>query len=139
MPETIQTIAADLTRRVGEWVSQPDEATAGLTELRERLDALRGAIGGGAASEALKALSGSEKAIQDSRKKEAATVIAAALRELGIRVEPGAPLKRIPRKKASQPRSAPEPGQSGSMGEGSADAVPAASDARGFLGRRKAQ
>lgn len=113
MTETIQTIAADLTRRVGEWASQPDEATAGLTELRERLDALRGAIGGGAASEALKALSGSEKAIQDSRKKEAATVIAASLRELGIRLDPGAPLKRVrrapakPAPKASTPDPAP--------------------------------
>lgn len=141
MPESIQTIATDFTRRVGKWLSQPDEASTGLTELRDRLEALRGTIGSAAASEALKSLQGAERTIQTSRQKEAATVIAASLRELGIRVEPGAPLKRTPRKKAAKPAAPQEAEQASapSMGEGSSDAAPAASDARGFLQRRKAQ
>ena len=147
MPETIQTIAADLTKRVGEWLSQPDEASAGLSELRERLEALRGTIGAGAATDALRALSGSEKTIRSSRQREAAVAISAALRELGIRVEPGAPLKRV-RKATSKGSSSSKADKSVSVsstttvsGSETAEEPVAATEPEhsGWMGRRKAQ
>ncbi len=121
MPETIQQISAALVQQLGTWLEEPDEAVAGLTELRERLGALRGTIGAGAATEALRALSGSEKSIRASRQREAADAIARACRELGIRLEPGAPLKRTPRKKSAKPAAPQVAEQASVMGEGTTE------------------
>ena len=144
MPETIQDITADLVRRLGGWLEQPDEASAGLQELRERLDALKGTLGGAATSEALRALSGSEKSIRASRQREAANAIAAAVRELGVNLEAKAPLKRAPRKKAAaKPPAETAPQTPAPVGEGGPSNPPASETPRersGLLGRlRSAQ
>lgn len=128
MSETIQQISADLAQRLGAWLEQPDDASAGLQELRERLGALRGTLGASATSGALRELSGAEKSIKATRQREAADAIAAACRELGIRLEPGAPLKRV-RKRAAKPASSPalaaaEP----AAGEGGTASTTAATD-----------
>ena len=99
MPESIQEIAASLARRLETWLEAPNEATTGLDELRKRIEALRGSIGAGATSEALRALSSSEKSIRATRQREAADAIASACRELGVVLSPGAPLKRTRRKR----------------------------------------
>ncbi len=112
MPDTaLGPITATLTRQLDTWLQEPDEATNGLQELRERLGALKGTIGPRATSEALRALSGSEKSIRASRQRQAAEAIARACRELGIILEPKAPLKRQPRKRTARPSAPQEAGE----------------------------
>lgn len=103
MPETLDSITADLSKRVAVWLEQPDEASLGLQELRERLGALRSTLGATATSGALRELSGAEKSIRSSRQREATEAIASACRELGIILEAKAPLKRAPRKRSPRP------------------------------------
>ena len=90
----IDQISSDLHDDVEGWLNAPDEASAGLQELRERLQTLAGTIGAGAKNDALRALAGSEKDIRRSRQRAAADAIAAALRPLGVILLPGAPPKR---------------------------------------------
>ena len=122
MTETIQQISADLAQRLRAWLEQPDEATAGLQELQERLEALRSSLGARAVAEASRALSGSSRTIRAIRQRKAADTIAAACRELGIILEPKAPLKRAPRKKANKPAPTPTPAQP--VGEGTPAIAP---------------
>ena len=67
MSETIQQISAALATRLGTWLEQPDEASSGLQELRERLGALRGTIGARATTAALRELAGAGKSIRAIR------------------------------------------------------------------------
>lgn len=109
MPETIQQIASTLAQQIEAWLKRPDEASLGLQELRERLGALRGSIGAGATSDALRAISGVDRNIRATRQRQAADAIAAACREVGVILEPRPPLKRAPRKKRNTSATPPLP------------------------------
>ena len=108
MSETIDQIASDLRSRVEGWLNAPDEASAGLDELRERLQALGATIGTSAKNDALRALAGSEKDIRRSRQREAADTIAAALRPLGVVLVAQAPPKRQRKVKPHAEPTAPK-------------------------------
>ena len=141
MPQTIQQIAGDLAQRLAAWLEQPDEAFLGLQELRERLGALRGSLGVPATSGALRELSGAERSIRASRQREAADAIAAACRELGVILEPKAPLKRAPRRKVAKPSPTPAPVAAGAVVEGtpaSAHTTEPARERDGLLPRLRA-
>ena len=139
--ESLQDILSDVTPRLSEWLDRPDdEASLGLQELRTRLDALKGTIGG-AATAALKELAGAEKTIRASRQREAADAIALAVRELGINLEAKAPLKRSARKRSKPPvpraeaAAAAQPVGEGSPPPGSTSDPNGESEPRGVLSR----
>lgn len=99
----LEQISTELHQRLETWLKTPDEASRGLEELRERLQALGASLGTGAKKDALRALAGSEKDIQRSRQREAAEAIAAALRPLGVVLVAQAPPKRMRKAKAEAP------------------------------------
>ena len=98
MSDTLDQLLADLVPRVESFINSPNEASRGLEELRERLQALGGSIGAGAKNDALKALAGSERDIKRARQREAADAIAAAMRPLGVILVAQAPPQRQRRK-----------------------------------------
>lgn len=105
----LEEITGRLKAEVGEWLDQQEGALLELQELEERLEGLRPSLGAKAVADASRALSGSKTAIRRTRMREAGEAIAECLRELGIRVEPGAPMKRVRRKKAERPSAKPAP------------------------------
>ena len=140
--ETIDQIASRLHGQVEAWLNSSDEASAGLDELRERLQALGATIGTSAKNEALRALQGSERDIQRSRQKAAAVAIAAALKPLGVNLRAEAPpLRKRSRKAKPEASTAEEPRAPKTQASSSDDVAPDADskkDGRGVfgLGRR---
>ena len=103
MKRRLEEITGTLKADLGRWLEEDDEASRGLQELQGRLESLRPALGARAVAAASRALCGSTRSIRASRQREAADAIAAACRELGVILEPKAPLKRAPRRKAAKP------------------------------------
>lgn len=144
MPETresLQDILSDATPRFSDWLDRPDdEASRGLNEVRQRLEALKGPLGA-SASAALRELAVAETVIRRSRQHQIAVEICKSLREIGIRLEPGAPLKRQPRKRSKPPApraeaaAAAQPAGEGSPPSASTSEPKGESEPRGVLSR----
>jgi hypothetical protein len=100
---TLEQIARELAEQLEAWLDAPNSASEGLDELRNKLQALGGIIGKKAASDALRALHGSERDIRRSRQREAADRLVEVGRPLGIPLVAGMPLKRQ-RKAAPAPK-----------------------------------
>lgn len=99
----IEQIATELRQRLETWLQQPDEATQGVQDLRERLELLKGTIGPKAASEALKSLRGAERNAKRVKCRRAADLLAVTCRPLNIVLEARAPLQRRSRKASTKP------------------------------------
>ncbi len=107
MSETIHHITTQLTRQLQGWLDEPSETTAQIDELRSKVMKLGDTLGPEGLKATLKALQGGESQAHRERQREAADVIAAACRPLGIILDVKPPPKRIPKKRASKSEASP--------------------------------
>tara|TARA_R110002072_G_scaffold9641_1_gene46506 strand:- start:488 stop:841 length:354 start_codon:yes stop_codon:yes gene_type:complete len=110
MDESLTAITERLAKDIENWLGLPSEGSAKITELRSQIDALKDTLSGEALKAMHKGLREAEAGVKTERQKAAAEAISAAVRELGIRLDPGAPMKRTPRKKKAAPRAEQGPG-----------------------------
>lgn len=109
MSDGLEQIVEDLSRRLGAWVPQLDGEASRLQALQESVDAHADLLGATARRELSSALRGARENVLAVRRRMAAEAIAKACREHLIRLDPGRPLQRKPRKNSlpKKPDSAP--------------------------------
>lgn len=101
MSEGLEQIVDDFSRRLGAWLPQLDGDARRLQALQESVEAHADLLGATARRELSSALGGARDNVLAVRRRMAAEAIAKACREHLIRLEPGRPLQRKPRKKSS--------------------------------------
>ena len=113
MEDTLSPIVERFARELEAWIESPSESSGQIEALRSQIEGLKGTLSGEALKTMQKALKDAEAGVKKQRQKSAGQAIASRMRELGIRLEAGAPMKRRgPRKKAaaSNGETQPEPG-----------------------------
>lgn len=114
MEPQLQQITGRLTTDLEAWLAAPSGSSAKIAELTAQIDALKGTLSGDAMKTMKRALREAEHGVKTERQRAAAEAISEAVKAIGIRLEPGVPMKRVRRNKASATR--PE-GASDSGGE----------------------
>ncbi|MEO1716169.1 MAG: hypothetical protein AAFR76_03565 [Planctomycetota bacterium] len=104
MDQKLAEITARLTADLEAWLASPSGSSAKIAELSSQVEALKATLSGDALKAMKKGLREAEQGVKTERQKAAAEAVSEALRAIGIRLEPGTPLKRVRKKKASAKR-----------------------------------
>lgn len=104
MDAKLAEITDRLTADLEAWLASPSGSSAKIAELRTQIEALKDTLSGDALKAMKKGLREAEQGVKSERQRAAAEAVSEALKGIGIRVEPGAPMKRVRKKKASATR-----------------------------------